>query len=225
MTQPDLSALKGLLDGHVQDEGLRPLARRTAIPLGVIRSILEGRDISSSNLNLVADKLGLEFYVGPKRELGRERAPEPQDDGDVAFLDHFDLQPAAGHGSLGVGAPTEPIPFSARWLRRHGLRPHAVSVLEIRGDSQEPLLYSGDTIIVAKQKVRPKSGRLYVVARRYSVQIKWVTVLRRAFELVSENPAYQPERVDIHDNPDFYPVLWFGHFIRANDQPVTKEQK
>lgn len=78
----------------------------------------------------------------------------------------------------------------------------------------EPMLFDGDPILVDKQKSKPKSGEMYVVVRRESVQVKWVTVLRNAVQLVSENDSYPPERVDAHDAPEFYKVRWFGHFVR-----------
>lgn len=211
----ETKTLKETLDAHVRDEGLRPLARRTGIPLGVIRAIVDGRDVSGANLQMVAEKFGLEFYIGWPRETGHAPASSSTpDDADTALLDHFDLQVSAGGGSLGVAEPVDPVPFSHRWLRRHGLRPGEVSVLEVRGDSQEPILFDGDYIIVDKRKTRPKSGNLYVVVRRDSVQVKWVTVLRNAVLLISENPAYPPERVEAHEGPEFYRVRWFSHFIR-----------
>lgn len=214
MTQTTSAALKEVVGKFVEDEGLRPLARRTEIPVGVIRAIMEDRDVSGTNLHRVAEALGLEFYIGPRREMPEGSMPFPNETEEVAHLQRFDLQVSAGPGSMGVATPKETVPFSARWLRRHNLRPSAISILEVRGDSQEPILYDGDPIIVSKRPVRPKSGKLYVVVRQDSVQIKWVTVLRHAFQLISENPAYPPERVDVHDAPEFYPVLWFGHFIR-----------
>lgn len=218
MTRPppsEANPLRSLLDAHVQDEGLRPLARRVGIPLGVIRAIIDGRDVSGANLQRVAERFGLEFYIGPRRESVPPASDSaPPAEGDTELLDHFDLQVSAGAGAIGVAEPADPVPFSSRWLRKHGLRPKEVSVLEVRGDSQEPVLFDGDYIIVDKRKARPKSGQLYVVVRRDSVQIKWVTVLRNAVQLVSENPAYPPERVEAHEAPDFYKVRWFSHFIR-----------
>jgi phage repressor protein C with HTH and peptisase S24 domain len=135
-------------------------------------------------------------------------------EGGTAFVDQFDLQVSAGAGSLGVAVPKEPIPFNANWLRRHGLRASEVAMLEVRGDSMEPILFDGDAVLVAKRSSKPKSGKMYVVARPDSVQVKWVTVLRSAVQLVSENDAYPPERVEGHDGPQFFRVCWFSHFLR-----------
>ena len=212
MTHDTDRHLKEALGQYVQQEGLRPTARRTGIPLGVIRAIIEDRDVSGANLRLATEKLGLEFYIGPKREYfaGREE-PAPVE---LAQVDRFSLAVSAGPGASEVAMPDETVPFAAQHLRRHKIKPAEVAVLDVRGDSMEPILFDGDTILVDKVKSRPVSGKMYVVVRPENVQVKWVIVTRRAITLVSENEAYPPERVDPHDNAEFYRVRWFGHFIR-----------
>ena len=46
-------------------EGLRPLAVRTGIPIGQIRSLVGGRAFRSGTLEQVAAALELEIYIGP----------------------------------------------------------------------------------------------------------------------------------------------------------------
>ena len=51
----------------VETEGLRPFAGRTGIPLGQLRSLVQGRAARSTTLELIASVLELEFYIGPAR--------------------------------------------------------------------------------------------------------------------------------------------------------------
>lgn len=207
-------ALKDALDQYVQEEGLRPAARKTGIPLGVIRAILEDRDVSGENLRLASDRLGLEFYIGPKRAATTE-VVEPQL-GELVSVDRFAISASAGHGTSEVATPIEPVLFAEQHLRRHKLKPTDLAVLDVRGDSMEPILFDGDTILVDKVKSRPVSGKMYVVVRGDNVQVKWVLVKRSGITLDSENPDYGPERLDPRDlpEPEFYKVRWFGHFVR-----------
>lgn len=135
------------------------------------------------------------------------------DDAPLAMVDRLELQVSAGPGASGDTIPIEPIPFSPEVLRRNSLRADELAVLEVRGDSMEPVLFAGDLVMVDKAPSKPVSGKMYVVARGSDVQIKWVTVMRSAIQLISENEHYPPERVDPHDGPRFYRVRWFGHFI------------
>ena len=59
---------------RIEAEGLRPFSLRTGIPLGQLRSLVQGRAARSTTLELIASALGLEFYIGPARA---ESATEP----------------------------------------------------------------------------------------------------------------------------------------------------
>ena len=59
--------LRQLVRQRVAQEGLRPFSTRTGIPLGQLRSLVEGRAIRSTRLEPIASALDLEFYIGPPR--------------------------------------------------------------------------------------------------------------------------------------------------------------
>ena len=52
---------------RVETQGLRPFSLRTGIPLGQLRSLIQGRDARSTTIELIASALGLEIYIGPAR--------------------------------------------------------------------------------------------------------------------------------------------------------------
>ena len=60
---------------RIDSEGLRPFSLRTGIPLGQLRSLVQGRAARSTTLELIASVLGLEFYIGPARP-GASTSPE-----------------------------------------------------------------------------------------------------------------------------------------------------
>lgn len=82
MTQPEaLEALRKAVQEAVKKEGLRPLAARTGIGLGRIRSVLSGTRVPKvDTVDTLAQALGLEFYVGPPRAAPKTgvRTPELQ---------------------------------------------------------------------------------------------------------------------------------------------------
>ncbi len=47
--------------------GLRPAAKKLNLPIGKVRSVVDGRDIKLSNAIQIADALNLEIYIGPPR--------------------------------------------------------------------------------------------------------------------------------------------------------------
>ena len=74
MTRSGLEFLRSAVRQQVEREGLRPLSVRTGVPVGQLRSILQGRAALSTTLVGVSSALGLEFYIGPPRAPGAARA-------------------------------------------------------------------------------------------------------------------------------------------------------
>ena len=74
VTRSGLDHLRSAVRLHVEREGLRPLSVRTGIPVGQLRSLMQGRAALSTTLERVSSALGLEFYVGPPREPASARA-------------------------------------------------------------------------------------------------------------------------------------------------------
>lgn len=59
--------LRQVVHQRVEQEGLRPFAHRTGIPLGQLRSVVQGRAVRSTTLESIASALDLEFYIGTPR--------------------------------------------------------------------------------------------------------------------------------------------------------------
>ncbi len=59
--------LRRVVRQRVETEGLRPFSLRTGIPVGQLRSVVQGRAAHSTTLESIASVLGLEFYIGPAR--------------------------------------------------------------------------------------------------------------------------------------------------------------
>ena len=74
VTRSGLDHLRSAVRQHVEREGLRPLSVRTGVPVGQLRSILQGRAALSTTLERVSSALGLEFYIGPARTADAARA-------------------------------------------------------------------------------------------------------------------------------------------------------
>ena len=67
VTRYGIEYLRQAVRQRIEAEGLRPFSLRTGIPLGQLRSVIEGRAARSTTLELIASVLELEFYIGPAR--------------------------------------------------------------------------------------------------------------------------------------------------------------
>lgn len=226
MTPGGTRILRDVVRQRVKTEGLRPFAARIGIPVGKIRSLLEGRAVLSTTMEAVASALELEFYIGPPhgfndesqesvetvdfgkleqlqaetRALRNEVAAEhvtwratlqevlarlpssqaDQEDGDalgrqVALANVFDvdeaqavpimeLAAAAGGGAVNLDETvTGYLSFPFGWLRSLGLTPALCNVISVQGESMEPTLPEGCSILVDRSQRQLRINRIFVV--------------------------------------------------------------
>ncbi len=96
----------------------------------------------------------------------------------------------AGGGSLDVDAvPTEEHLFHSQWLRRKGSPQHMV-LMDVIGDSMEPEIHAGDTVLVDQSYTRLHNGAIFAVGVDDAIMIKRVEKTLAGLTLHSDNPAY-----------------------------------
>ena len=78
MTLHGIDALVEAVRQQIEAEGLRPFAMRTGIPLGQLRSVVQGRASRYTTLQSIASVMGMRLFIGPAEWDGE--APElPQE--------------------------------------------------------------------------------------------------------------------------------------------------
>ena len=147
MTQHFLRELQDSVSQAVENEGLRPLARRLALPVGVLRSAIDGRNLKVETAFALAQIFGLDFYIGPPRIPS---VPEP-----LEVIPHYG-EIGAGGGDMvsdgriyeatreAPGVTSAPIDTPPQHLTRWG----GLVALTVRGRSMEPLFRHGDTLYI-----------------------------------------------------------------------------
>lgn len=68
MTHDPLRTLRKAVEKQVEAEGLRPFSLRSGLPLGQVRSILQGHAPNSATIESVSEFFDFEFYIGPKKD-------------------------------------------------------------------------------------------------------------------------------------------------------------
>jgi phage repressor protein C with HTH and peptisase S24 domain len=64
---------------RIEMEGLRPFAMRTGIPLGQLRSVVQGRAARYTTLQSIASVLGMQLFIGPAESGGAEAPQLPRE--------------------------------------------------------------------------------------------------------------------------------------------------
>lgn len=79
MERYGIAAFVDVVRQQVETEGLRPFAVRTGIPLGQLRSVVQGRAALSTTLQAIAAVMGMRLLVGPMNPAGAGAPPLPRE--------------------------------------------------------------------------------------------------------------------------------------------------
>ena len=114
----------------------------------------------------------------------------------VAALEY---QAAAGGGVYNLDdAPLKgEVWFRRDWLDERELDSTQCVVISVSGESMEPILPNGCSILVARQHQKRRAGCIYVVNTPTGMVVKWLDKQGDAWMLISDNPA-----------PEWSPQAW-----------------
>ena len=212
-------------------------AKEHGFSVNAVRYILEGRPPSSRRLAEVCEALGLEFYVGPPRlpegkridatELANEldrlaieaRRIADEAEGTPTEIDQnvlyvsaprYEVLAAAGSGTEVLDESVKGyLGFNKTWLREQSLSPTNLAVIEVRGDSMDPTLHDGDSVLLDMRSLQLKDGGIYTLRREGELLVKRLRRQSNDWLIVSDNLAYPVERLD--ENVDVLGrVVWLG---------------
>ena len=102
-------------------------------------------------------------------------------------------------GAAGSGAevydetPVGLLWFRNDWLRRRSIDPEQSHIISIRGESMEPILPDGSSVLVDRQRREPQEGRIYVLRTEEGLVVKRLGLDDTGrWEMLSDNPDWEP---------------------------------
>jgi phage repressor protein C with HTH and peptisase S24 domain len=106
----------------------------------------------------------------------------------------YDARVSAGHGAWNDSAKVlAMLAFTRYSIRKQGLEPAHLAAFRVDGDSNEPILSDGDTVMVDLRRKEMRGDAMYVIcmgghlfAKRLQLQ------LDGGFQVISANSAYPP---------------------------------
>jgi phage repressor protein C with HTH and peptisase S24 domain len=180
------SRLKKVLEG----ESARSFSRRCGLSEGAVRSYLSGGSYPTlDRLHQVAVAAGVEAQW---LAFGAEEKPPEPEVADYAFVPLYDAQCSAGNGSWNEGCRVlTHISFTRYSLRKQGLTPDHLSAIRVDGESMEPILHSGDTVLIDHTRTSVEGEGIYVLRMDGHLYAKR---LQRQFDgvaIISANKEYE----------------------------------
>jgi putative c repressor len=112
---------------------------------------------------------------------------------DYYYIPAYEIEASAGHGAFTEGAttPAKHLAFRKDWIHDRRLAPTSLSAIFTRGDSMEPTIPDGATILVDGSRIEPLDGKIYVIRiddRLWVKRVQWI--LGGGLRLISDNRIY-----------------------------------
>lgn len=125
--------------------------------------------------------------------------------GEYLFVPHFDVQASAGPGALvDVEKVIAMRPFELHYVREDLRIAHnELALLGVNGSSSEPILHSGDTVMVDRRDREVQAEGLHLLRMDDVLLVKLVQRLPgRALRISSRNEDFQPFDIKMDDAHD-----------------------
>lgn len=106
--------------------------------------------------------------------------------------------------------------FRSDWMGKEHVSERNSVLMDIRGDSMEPLLKDGDTILIDQSGTQILDGKIYVVTLGDELRVKRIQKGYDGIILRSENPRYADIHIDEQDLEHFKVhgrVRWVGKML------------
>ena len=106
----------------------------------------------------------------------------------------LEVASAAGSGAeVYDETPVGVLWFRNDWLARYGIDPKQRNIISVRGESMEPTLPDGCSILVDRNRRTPREGRIYVMRTEDGMVVKRVGEDRDGCrQMLSDDPAWPP---------------------------------
>ena len=113
----------------------------------------------------------------------------------VRQIEVMELAAAAGGGAeIDFERVVSRVAFRRDWLDEQGLDPTQCVVIGVMGESMEPTLPQGCSILVDRSRRRRRQGHVFVIRGEYGIVVKRVSKDKRGrWRLLSDHPEWAPQ--------------------------------
>lgn len=160
--------------------------------MGVSRSYLANIETGAKEPSFAfASSLMETFGVEPNWFFhGVEAA---KNDPSFVTVPRYTVSASAGNGSSFVSNEMDVThyAFNIQWIKKRGLDPKSLHIIQVKGDSMEPKLHEGDLIMLDQSQTEPADGKMFVVRVRDDLVVKHIQLTgKETISLISANPVY-----------------------------------
>ena len=180
------------------------------VPQSVYDARKKGR-VPDAWIRTIAERTGTsaDWLFFGERSSEERRIPSIDDGCEIVAIPMVEARLSAGGGSLETGSKAVgSFAFRQSFLSAHGCAKNMV-LMQVSGDSMEPELVNGDTVLIDQSKKQIYPNAMYAVRVGDAIYVKRIdTTLTGGFILKSSNPSYQPIQIERGEQDDeFFAVI------------------
>jgi len=162
------------------------------------------RPITEKTIDKVESLPGFEGWFTHSWDVGEPVVSLGSDDthpDDYIQIRESEVRFAAGNGRTAHYdelAESVPATYRREWFVKEGINPNNARRFKVHGDSMEPFLYDGDTVLVNLGETTVINNKVYALRYGDELRIKRVSKkLDGGLILHSDNPNYLPRDEDL----------------------------
>lgn len=196
----------------IEAEGLRPFARRTGIALGIIRSLVDGRDLSVSNTLALVDALGFNVSVSRGGAVSGFSEGEAATDLGKKETLRAGFLPIPWHPEAGRQG-SAPVAFSHDWLASQGLIPDFLRAAMPNFADSSFAMAKNTVAILQVNAARKGAGSIWCYRDGMTIGMARVIFVDGAAAIVPSAEASQTLVIPKEATPGLGllgKVVWFG---------------
>ena len=184
-----------------------------------LSAVAQQTGISQASLSRAAahqQDLGLEAISRLVDFFGFTVSPPDIETSDYTMVPKVAARAGAGSSLVTGESVAGFYAFRQSFLSRAGINGEKSVLLDVLGDSMQPLIQNGDTILVDQSDTRLQDGKIYLVGLGEELLVKRLQKTVSGWLLVSQNGEYASIPVDDPENEAFRVhgrVRWFGRVL------------
>lgn len=195
--------------------------KKSATILGVSETSLFGylagknEPKSFALLGFDDEGINISWLLTGKGDMLLNEQEKPLDDGYI-LLPRYDIEAAAGNGMIPDNEKIRDyLSFKESWLKSAGIDKNNALLLRTTGDSMEPTIAHGSTVLLDTSAKNIVDNGIYVFESASMVRIKRFRSKIEGLEIISDNPIYPAELVkneSLNNIRIIGRVRWFGSY-------------
>ena len=188
------------------------LAKRAGVPQSTLSMFLSGArsGMQLASVGKIIDAIGAELVLPKETEVMETPLR------DYIFVPKVTAVAGAGASFEVDDTTTGLYAFRREFLNREHIHTTNLVMRQVRGDSMEPLIREGDTVLVDQTDTTPEDGKIYVLRIDDALMVKRMEKIPGGWKVKSDNPergCYDLRGEELDSMYIFGRVRWFGRVL------------